>query len=80
MYTNPTTDGRLDFPSSTTNRRFFVPCDLIDFDESNGLHTRDNYSENRGNVFATMPSTNKKLIIYTNLCRTRLDLTNVVKR
>lgn len=26
MYTNPTTDGRLDFPSSTTNRRFFVPC------------------------------------------------------
>lgn len=77
MYTNPTTDGRIDFPSSTTNR---VSSSVRDFDESNGLHRRDNYSENRGNVFETMPSTNKKFIIYTNLCRTRLDLTNVVKK
>lgn len=52
-----------------------------DFDELNSLHRCDNYSENRGNVFATMPSTNKKCIIYTNLCRRRLvDLTRMLSK
>lgn len=63
----PTVDSTFQFRRQIVVSSFRVR----DFDESNGLHRRDNYSENRGNVFATMPSTNKKFIIYTN--ETRFD-------